>query len=399
MDNSAKWWLLLGLWGLYFGFGLGFSGLAPLVQPIREGLDLSATQMGQVLGSWQVIYMLCAIPGALLMLRHGPVTALSFGALIVLASLLLRAMASDFATLLLSVALLGIGGPVISIGCPFLVAQLFTGRAFGFAMGAYATAPVLANMLTFALSEPVLMPALSENWRHVLGLWAALAALPVVFWLFVSRHGPGRAAVQGKVQIPGFDRGFVIAICLVGILIFFVDHGYKSWLPEILRHAGYPVQARAILSTATIGFWLLSLLIVPPLIGNRRDFNLALLGLSGLLIAGSLGLMVLEPGTAHVIACLATGFAIGPLMTLGLMPILARHRLSGATGIVVMACFFTAAEIGGTLGPVALGAVLDAHGEFTPAFLAFAGAALLVPALLIRHGNALDPAKGERRHG
>lgn len=398
MDNSGKWWLLIGLWGLYFGFGLGFSTVAPLVLPLREALDLSATQMGQVLGSWQVVYMFCAIPGAAFMLRHGPAKALSFAALIVLASLLLRATATDFATLLLSVALLGIGGPVISIGCPFLVGQLFSGRAFGFAMGAYATAPVLANMLTFALSESVLMPALSGNWRQVMLLWAALAALPILFWLFISGRGLGHAPVPGKARIPEFGRGFVISICLVGIVIFFVDHGYKSWLPEILRHAGYPVQARALLSTATIGFWLLSLLIVPPLIGSRRDFNIAVVGLAGLLIAGSLGLMMLERGSAHIIACLATGFAIGPLMTLGLMPILARHRMTGATGILVMALFFTAAEIGGTLGPVFLGAVLDATDEFTAVFIAFAVAALLVPALLIRHGKALNPEARGGRH-
>ena len=47
-----RWWIIGGLWGLYFCFGLGFTGIPPLVQPIQAALDMSSMQMGHILGSY-----------------------------------------------------------------------------------------------------------------------------------------------------------------------------------------------------------------------------------------------------------------------------------------------------------------------------------------------------------
>ncbi|GAW33644.1 major Facilitator Superfamily protein [Roseovarius sp. A-2] len=389
-DNGEKWCVLAGLWGLYFCFGLGFTGIPPLVQPIQASLELSPTQVGHILGSWQFVYMFCAIPCAYFMVRKEPLFALTVAAILVLISLVLRVFAQDYRTLLLTVALLGAAGPIISIGCPYLVGQMFDQRFFGFAMGAYVTAPALANMLTFSLSEPVLLPAFSGNWRPVLLFWAGFAGLFVLFWLIIPKHvAKNRDELSSDaISIKG-DRCFVATVCLVGILIFFVDHGYKSWLPEVVRHAGYSTAGVAALSTVSIGMWLLALLLVPMMIVDTRSYNQVVFLLSGLLIAGSVGIATLQIGPAFVMACLAVGFSIGPLMTIGLMPIVGRKGMTGAAKIFVMALFFTAAEIGGTLGPVFFGSTFDAHGNFDMAFWAFVVAAFLIPMLLIRPGKKL----------
>jgi len=390
IEIIGKWWVLAGLWGLYFCFGLGFTTIPPLVQPIQTALDMSATQMGHILGSWQFVYMFCAIPGAYFIVRQGPVLALTLAALLILTSLILRVGASDYQSLLLAVALLGAGGPIISIGCPYLVGQMFAKGKFGFAMGAYVTAPALANMLTFALSEPLLLPAFSGNWRLVLMAWAGVALFFVLFWLFVPKHiaANSERLESGAVSLKS-DWFFVATVCVVGILIFFVDHGYKSWLPEVVRHAGYSTAEVAALSSMSIGMWLVALLIMPAMISDNRSYIQVLIFLSGLLLAGAVGIVLLDIGLAFSLACLAVGFSIGPLMTIALMPIVSRLGMTGATKIFAMALFFSAAEIGGTLGPVLLGSTFDTYGNFDLAFWAFAGAALVIPWLLIYPGKGL----------
>jgi len=385
-----RWWILGGLWGLYFCFGLGFTGIPPLVQPIQAALDMSSMQMGHILGSWQFVYMFCAISGAYFIVRQGPVPALTIAALLILMSLILRVGATDYRSLLLAVALLGVGGPIISIGCPYLVGQMFGKSSFGFAMGAYVSAPALANMLTFAFSEPVLLPAFSGNWRLVLMSWAGVAFLFFLFWLFVPKHG-----VKTLEQLEGAkislksDWSFVTTICVVGILIFFVDHGYKSWLPEVVRLAGYTTAEVAALSTLSIGMWLLALLIMPAMISDNRTYIQVLLFLSGLMLAGAVGIVIFDIGLAFALACIGVGFSIGPLMTIALMPIVSRLGMTGATKIFVMALFFSAAEIGGTLGPVFFGFTFDTYGNFDLAFWAFAVAAFVIPWLLIYRGKGL----------
>lgn len=389
-DNSEKWWVLAGLWGIYFCFGLGFTGIPPLVQPIQASLKMSSTQVGHILGSWQFVYMFCAVPCAYFMVRRGPLIALTVAAVLVLMSLALRVFAQDYRTLLVAVALLGAAGSIISIGCPYVVGQLFDQRFFGFAMGAYVTAPALANMLTFSLSEPVLLPAFSKSWRLVLLFWAGLAVLFVLFWLIIPKHvAKNREELSSDAISLKADRRFVATVCLVGILIFFVDHGYKSWLPEVVRHAGYSTAGVAAWSTVSIGMWLLALLLVPTMIVDTRSYNQAVILLSGLLIIGSVGIVTLQIGPAFVMACLAVGFSIGPLMTIGLMPIVGRKRMTGAAKIFAMALFFSAAEIGGTLGPIFFGSTFDARGDFDLAFWAFVASALLIPMLLIHRGKEL----------
>ena len=63
-----RWRLLVGVWGLYASFGLVASCLAPLVSEVERELDISHAAMGGILGAWQLVYMVTAIPCGLLLL-------------------------------------------------------------------------------------------------------------------------------------------------------------------------------------------------------------------------------------------------------------------------------------------------------------------------------------------
>jgi MFS family permease len=81
-------------------------------------------------------------------------------------------LSTDYWTLLLSVGLFGVGGPVISSGAPKVVSQLFTGSDRGFAMGVYMTGPAIGGVVSLTLTHSVLLPFFGGNWRSVLLLWA-----------------------------------------------------------------------------------------------------------------------------------------------------------------------------------------------------------------------------------
>lgn len=398
LRTLGPWGQLAGLWGLYFCFGLGFSSLPPLVAVVQRDLQMTPTQMGQILGSWQFVYMFCAIPAAWVMVRRGVSLALGVSAVLILVSLVLRVFATDHLGMLLAVALLGVAGPVVSIGCPFLVGQIFEGKSFGFAMGLYATAPVLANMLTFSLTGPVLLPVFQDDWRMVLALWACCGALFGGLWALLpatAELNSERAAPALLSALGRLGHGFLVRICLVGVLVFFVDHGFKSWLPEILRTAGYKLADVALWSTMSIGMWLVALLIVPGQITGRQSYRRALLYVCALLVTGTIGVVMSQPGPIFIAACLAMGFAIGPLMTLCLMPIVTQPGITGAVKITVMALFFTMAEIGGTLGPVLLGASYDIYGGFNLALWGFVPVALAIALLLLRPVNLYQAASAK----
>jgi sugar phosphate permease len=49
------------LWLVYAGFGLVSRSIFPLISPLLRDLHISYSQMGLILGSWQLTYILAAL--------------------------------------------------------------------------------------------------------------------------------------------------------------------------------------------------------------------------------------------------------------------------------------------------------------------------------------------------
>ena len=54
--------MLSGVWLLYFCFGMTVTSLATLVRPITYKLNMNYTEMGRVLGAWQLVYIATVLP-------------------------------------------------------------------------------------------------------------------------------------------------------------------------------------------------------------------------------------------------------------------------------------------------------------------------------------------------
>ncbi|HEY9568629.1 MAG TPA: MFS transporter, partial [Thalassobaculum sp.] len=191
--GAALWVLLFGVWLVYLCFGMTTVSLAPVIGPITRDLGLSHGAMGSVLGVWQLVYIVAAIPCGALLDRLGARRALFIGAVIVAASGLARSFAEDYATLLLAVGLFGIGGPIVSSGAPKAVAQLFTGSQRGLAMGIYITGPAVGAVIVLSLTNAVAMPMLGHDWHRVLLLWSLAAFAGAGIWLLLSLHPAARS--------------------------------------------------------------------------------------------------------------------------------------------------------------------------------------------------------------
>ena len=66
-----RWVMLALLWLLYAAFGLISRSISPLVTPILKDLSMSYSQMGLILGSWQMTYIAFAILAGVIMDRWG----------------------------------------------------------------------------------------------------------------------------------------------------------------------------------------------------------------------------------------------------------------------------------------------------------------------------------------
>lgn len=389
-------WVILGLlWLLYAAFGLISRSISALVTPILNDLGISYTQMGFILGSWQLAYIPAALAAGWALDKWGSRRCLLFGAIVIGLSSGLRFFATGFYSMLLCVSLFGVGGPMMSIGGPKTISELFSGRSRGTAIGIYMVGPGLGGLLALALTNSLIMPLTGNSWRLTFAGYGLLALAFGLLWWFYSEAADS-ASSTGDL---GFFRLFVrlitvrnVQVLLVmALLSFAIGHGFSSWLPKILETGGLSAAmagyAASIPLAASIPAVILIPRFAPPRVRGRLIAILALLTMINLY------LVVTASGTILVAGLVLFGLTSScfmPLMILIMMdsPEVETEYMGSAGGM-----FFCVAEIGGFTGPLIMGVLVDASGAFLSGavFLSIVCLALAGLTFLFRTSTGIKP--------
>lgn len=391
--DQANWGMLALGWMIYFSFGMVMASLVPLVSILRAELSLSYTQLGIVLGAWQLVFMATAAPAGWLIDRFGPKRILTLGALIIAVSATIRGFANGFPVLLLTVGFFGLGGPITAVGLAKLVADWFTGASRGLASGIYITGAAAGIALVLALTHPVILP-LTGGWRQAHFLYGAVAFAIAIAWLLLGRDSP-QSTFDRKLSQQGKAKGSywqiitqpaVWVVVVIGFAGFLANHGVRNWLPGILELAGFSPTAAGMLGALPALTGIVGSIVVLQLATRRANARRP----TAILLLVFIGLSVLAimfaKGWLLVFAIALEGFcaaALAPLMlnTLMEMPSVGAKNTGAAAGL-----YFSVGELGGTLGPVLMGVVADLTGSFMAGIVMVAMFifAMIVPALRIR---------------
>lgn len=391
--DQANWGMLALGWTIYFSFGMGVASLVPLVSILRSELGLSYTEIGTLLGGWQLVFMAAAAPAGWTIDRFGPRRVLVVAAFIVALALTLRAFADGFVMLLVTVGFFGLGGPVTAVGLAKLVADWFTGASRGLASGIYITGASAGIAVVLALTHPVILP-LTGDWRQAHLLYGAIAFVIATAWLVLGRDSPqsksDRALQRGARSSGSYwqviTQPAVWFVIIVGFSGFLANHGVRNWLPGILENAGISPTGAGLLGALPAVTGMIGSIVVLRLATRRANARkpaiLLLLIASGVTI---LTIMVAE-GWLLVAAIAVEGFcaaAFAPLMlnTLMEMPTVGARNTGAAAGL-----YFSVGELGGTLGPVLMGVAADLTGSFMAGMTMVASLMFVTifPALRIR---------------
>jgi len=400
--HPFRWALLAGSWLIYYAFGLVVASMAPLVRPITAELGLSHAAMGSILGAWPLVYIASAAPCGWVLDRFGLRASLFAAAILIGLSGLLRAGATSYLGLYVAVAVFGLGGPLVSVGGPKLIGQWFEGKERGLAMGLYVTGPALGNVTALSLTNSLVMPLVGGSWRRVLLCYAVFALGAGCAWLALTAL-PGSPAHPRRTETgPDGSHLRVLAelfrlrpvriILLMGVGIFFFNHSLNNWLPEILRARGMDARAAGMWAAIPTAVGIAGALVVPRLAAPaRRSAILAAL----FACAGGATLLLharLEPVLAF--GLVLQGIARGSMTAVTMLTLMdtrqiGSQRLGAAGGL-----FFSAAEIGGMLGPLTVGSVFDLTGGFRAALYLLTGVCAALLGLLWLLGGAAGETAG-----
>ena len=375
-----RWVILTLVWLLYAAFGLGNRSIAPLVTPILADLNMSYSQMGIVLGSWQLTYIFVAIIAGTILDKWGVRKSLFIGTVIVGLSIALRYFPTGFGSLLPVVALFGIGGPLVSIGAPKTIASWFRGKDRGTAVGIYTTGPWIGGLFALAATNSFIMPIAGYSWRLTFVYYGFLVFIIALLWLFLARDIEPTGAARGESIGRVFRRLIKIRnvrlILIMGLLSFAIMHGFTNWLPRILESNGMSPATAGFVASIPIIAGIAAVLLIPRLAPSHlRGRFLALLALvaaAALLISvKTLGF----PMYAGLVLFGISGPSLFPIVMLILMdtPEVGEKHMGLAGGI-----FFCVAEIGGFAGPLIMGTLADWSGSFLAGAIFLAGLSLVI---------------------
>ncbi|WPB94035.1 CynX/NimT family MFS transporter [Streptomyces malaysiensis] len=170
--------------------------LGPLLEEVRDGLGMSGTVAGVLTSVPPACFALFGFTAPRLARRWGPGAVVCAGLAAIAAGLLLRPFADGTVVFLAASALALAGIAVSNVLMPVIVKRWFPDRV-GAMTGLYSMGLSLGTAVAAAVTVPM-TDALGGSWRAGLGVWALLAAVALVPWLFLARDrtsgaesGPG----------------------------------------------------------------------------------------------------------------------------------------------------------------------------------------------------------------
>ena len=365
-EKRYRWVMLALVWLLYVVFGITTRSIAPLVTPIIEDLKISYSQMGIIMGAWPLTYIAVAAIGGAIIDRWGIRKSLLLGTVIVGLSTALRYFADGFALMFIFVALFGIGGPMISIGCPKTISVWFRGKERGTAVGIYMTGVWIGGLVAYSTVNSVVMPLTGYSWRLTFVSYSSLAFAAALLWWFLARD----AKPTGATENAGIAEVFtglisvrnVQLVLIMGFLSFAVSHGFNDWLPKILESGGLSPAIAGYAASIPLLVGIPTVIFVPRIVAPAlRGRIVALTSLATTLALLITGMTSGIPLTIGLVLYGLSFSVVLPLLTLILMdlPEVGSKYMGSAAGM-----FFCVAEIGGFAGPFIVGAIKDWTGSF-----------------------------------
>ncbi|MBT7951590.1 MAG: MFS transporter [Gammaproteobacteria bacterium] len=364
-SNYFRWVMLVGVSLLYCCFAMVHYSTAALASTMIEDLNLSLSQMGNIMGAWPMVYIFLSIPAGLLLDRFGIRHMLLLGIAAVALSAFMRASATNYAEMFIAVLIFGLGAPFISIGAPKLIREWFSYEQRGLALGICISITALGQIMGLILTHE-LLSVFDGNWRSTLNVYTTVCVISAALWILIISHPLCRSNAIGKSDesmreicmacIQLLRMPTIQAVLALGVGMFFYMHATINWLPKIIADTGLG------LSEANSAYWaslpiitgMISAAIVPRFTSkNREIIILALLFFIGctscLLLSNSASLLILI--AALVMIGIVRG-SIPPVSVFLLMhlPGVTQKNIGAATGL-----FFAFGQIGGAMGPISFG--------------------------------------------
>jgi CP family cyanate transporter-like MFS transporter len=351
--------------------------VGPVLEKIQNDLGLSSLTASALISLPLIAFAVVSPVAPALARRFGLERAMGGGLVVLTAGLVVRSLPGQ-ALLWAGTALLGIAIAVLNVILPALVKRDFPNR-IGQVTGTYSA--VQSSFAAIAAGAAVPVAGLtSAGWRLPLGMWAGLALIALgVMAPQLRRHTPLPAPRVATRQARGGRNPWRTALgWQVTAFMALQSTGYYiliTWLPSIESAAGIGAATAGVHQLLLNAFGIAGSITCSALIPRFRDQRLPAVAVPVLYTVAVTGILT-APRLSAVWSSLA-GLAGGSSIVLALSFFglrTAHHTQAAALSGMAQAVGYLIAAA----GPVAVGALHDHTGSWTPPLLTVIGLELVL---------------------
>ncbi|MEU8596096.1 MFS transporter [Streptomyces globisporus] len=267
------------------------TSLGALLEEVREGLHMSGSVAGVLTSVPPLCFAVFGVMAPRLARRFGAGTVVCAGMAAIAVGLIVRPYIGSTAGFLAASALALMGIAVSNILMPVIVKRWFPDRV-GTMTGLYSMALALGTALAAALTVPV-TGALGGNWQTGLVVWAVLAAVAVLPWIFLVRDrtpAPGQPAPAAANASEAPPLKIARSRTAWGLACFFglqatAAYITMGWMPQIFRDAGVSAGTAGLLLAVTMAMGVPLAFVIPRVASRLKNQGpiVVVLGLCGLI--------------------------------------------------------------------------------------------------------------------
>lgn len=352
----------------------GITTIGPVLADLQRDLDLSSLAASILISLPLLAFAIISPITPALTRRLGLEQSLGLGLAGLIVGLVVRSLPGA-AMLWLGTALLGIAIAVLNVALPTLVKRDFPTR-IGQLTGAYSSVQAIFAAIAAGIAIPV-AHATDLGWRLPLAMWAGLALLALGVMAPQLRRHTVVPSGQDDLRVDhhsfedrpwrspwhtalGWQITAFMGIQSIGYYIFI------TWLPSIERAAGTSETAAGAHQFLLNGCAIIGSVACSALIPRLHDQRTLAAGVPVITLTAGIGLLT-APAWGALWACMigaAGGVTI--VLSLSFFGLRTRHhsQASDLSGMAQCVGYLFAAA-----GPVAIGALHDTTGSWTPALL------------------------------
>jgi len=384
--------LIMGTLVVFGSLGLARFGYTVVLPAMQLGLGMDNTQAGVLATANLVGYLLLSVLGGALASRFGPRLVITAGLGIAGVGMLLTGLAGSFTEAAVWRGLTGIGSGASNVPVMGLLAAWFGMRRRGLATGIAVAGSSLALIFLGPVVPRILSAFDQDGWRFCWHIFGGTTLLLALSGYALLRNNPGEKGLEPVGAVPesanpgkesstgGLQWGRVYRSPLVWHMgMVYVAFGFSYiiyitfFFKALMAEGGYTREAAGNLFMIMGWCSLLCGLIwgsLSDVIGRRYA-----LAIVYIIQAASFGLFALWPDpsgyTVSAILFGLTAWSIPGIMAAACGDVLGSRLAPAALGFITL--FF---GIGQAVGPSVAGAMADAAGSFSSAFLLASGVAL-----------------------